>query len=108
MSSDGTKYFIWLYSLVKKEEIVSYRKMIKILHSIQYYWSVPNDDNRAGDGIALREEYSESHIVSSDIDIYRDPASVLEVLIALARRMDAQLYSPSMGNRTSMWFWAFM
>src|SRR5512135_3619083 len=108
MTLEGTRYFIWLYSLIKKEEIISYRKMTKVLHDIPFVWTVPNDDNRNGDGVALRERFCDLHNIESPPDIYEIPASVFEVLIALAQRMDDQLYSPQLGDRSSMWFWGFM
>ena len=108
MGLEGTKYFLWLYSLIKKKEYVTFRKMTKQLHSIPYIWSVPNDDNRAGDGVALRERYCELHDIEVTPDIFDEPASVFEILIALAQRMEAQLYQPSLGNRSSIWFWEFI
>lgn len=108
MSLEGTRYFMWLYSIVKKEEYVSYRKMIRVLHGIPFIWSVPNDDNRAGDGLALRERYCDIRNLEVSPDLFEEPASVLEVLIALAQRMDLQLYEPGLGSRWSIWFWEFI
>jgi len=69
---------------------------------------VPNDDNRIGDGKDLRTKYcSENHILPTD-EIYEAGASVLEVLIGLADRMDDQLYEPFVDSRSSVWFWEFI
>jgi hypothetical protein len=66
------------------------------------------DNNRDTDGRALREYYYEEHKMVFSRALLAEPASVLEVLIALANRMDDQLYSPEMGLRSSVWFWGFI
>jgi len=107
MSTESAKYFIWLYEKVKRDDN-SYRKLTKKLHSVPFFWSVPRDDNRDMDGRALRETYYYEHGLPFSRALLAEPASVLEVLIALANRMDDQLYSPEMGLRSSEWFWSFI
>jgi hypothetical protein len=107
MSTECAKYFIWLYNKVKPRDN-SYRKLTKKLHSVPFFWSVPRDDNRDMDGRLLRETYSEEHKLPFSGALLSDAGSVLEVLIALAERMDFQLYSPEMGFRSSEWFWSYI
>lgn len=79
------------------------------LHDVRFVSILPMDDNRALDGLALREEYIEEagmdeHRAASD----EGECSVLEMLIALASRMDFALYEPDIGTRFTSWFWVFI
>jgi len=67
------------------------------------------DDNRALDGLALRDAYLEE----TGMDEVRaigdeSECSVLEMLVALASRMDFALYEPDSGERSINWFWMFI
>lgn len=69
-----------------------------------------NDYNRVADGLALRNEYSfeTCNFVPKDSyferSILNHPCSVLEVLVALARRIENDfMYDPSEGDRTGLW-----
>ena len=94
------KYFERLIEIVDCPEypVELYTELLWYLFQQEYYWSVPMDDNRAADGLDLRNEYCE--------DIFDGPCTVLEMLIALARRIDHDImFDYSMGDRTSKWFW---
>jgi hypothetical protein len=61
------------------------------------------DRNRAIDGICLREKYGCSN------SLLNEPCSVLEMLIALAARMENQIMSSfDAGDRTGQWFWTMI
>lgn len=86
------RYFEWLCSLVGEDTIEtnkSHIKLLRVLHSVAFEWRVPNDDNREEDGRALRFEFQESYDLSEDawVDM---TASMLEMILALARRMAFQ------------------
>ena len=54
-------YFNWLYDRVCKgrsHDRVSYRKLFKYLHQVEFIFSIPNDANRAEDGINLRYRFA--------------------------------------------------
>ncbi len=74
------------------------------LHQIEFYTFVPNDDNRASDGRHLREAFER---VPPGIDVthINGPCTVLEMLIALAQRLDFQMWDYQKGDRTAKWFW---
>ena len=68
--------------------------LLRQLHTKEFHWTVPNDDNRAKDGCMLREKfyqlddgptvtYIKDH---GESDILEGPCSMLEMLVALADR----------------------
>lgn len=65
----------------------SYRWALKRLYTVEFYSTVPNDDNRESDGRDLRE-YEEFEKCD---DIPDGPARVIEVMIGLAIRMEYEL-----------------
>lgn len=100
------QYFEWLYDLVcdgrySKEN--SYRKLLMHLHNTEFVYFIPKDENRAMDGIDLREVFAGEQ----DADLYLGgPCSVLEMMIALAIRCeDDYMDDARVGNRTKQWFW---
>lgn len=61
----------------------TYLQLFSELHNKEFVWLVPNDDNRLQDGLELRGEFFQVY----GEDIGEEGASVLEVLIALSRRL---------------------
>ena len=105
------EYFEWMVETVCHDrfaENISYRKLLKLLHDIRFIWSVPKDGNRAADGIDLRRRFA-SWCCPEVNDIMRylsGPCSVLEMMVALAIRCEIDImHDPSIGDRTSQWFW---
>jgi hypothetical protein len=75
-------YFLWLGSqLREKETTKEYWDLCHILHEKEFVHQVANDDNRMEDGKALRREFR------ADWRLDDSPASMLEVIIALSRRI---------------------
>ena len=103
-------YYQWLCELVKvNTSDRSYFLLLKILHKKEFYWTVPNDDNRALDGQRLRDEF----LLVNEEPKFRGkrilgPCTMLEMLTGLSRRMEFMLYEPEKGDRTSVWFWIMM
>jgi hypothetical protein len=77
----------------------------KTLFEKEFYWSVPNDDNRAEDGKELRKLYCGREYTSFVARALEGPCSVLEMLIALAERIEDMLATQRGPNRTKKWFW---
>lgn len=106
----ANNYFEWLCSIIDVNmEDRTYWFLAGTLHKKEYYWSVPNDDNREVDGLRLRDEFD---IVSDERfdlrDLHSQPCTMLEVLIGLARRMadlTAELCDP---DHTREWFWVII
>ena len=98
-------YLEWLSAMVIPDESIrySYQKVLEELYLKEFRWSISGDENRAEDGIVLR-------------DIFRDemgspanasgPCSCLEMMVALSLRCENELmYDPDEGDRIDIWFW---
>lgn len=109
-------YFKWLYDLVcgdRFSQRISFDRLFTQLHNIVFRYSIPNDQNRANDGIELRYRFSLEHDYGYDpdyiINMLRGPCSVLEMMIALAIRCEEDIMDdPGRGNRTGQWFWGMI
>ena len=97
-------YFEWLMVQVDCPE--NFRMLFERLHSRIFVWSVHGDANRAQDGLNLRARFIEETGAEATEEIFMHPCSVLEMMIALACRMDDDiLFDPDFGDRSIVWFW---
>jgi hypothetical protein len=87
-----------------------FKKLCHELHGTRFTWSIRNDENRAEDGRDLRgiflteNEYDENHL---EVEYFlKGPAvSVLEVLVAIADRINGLMESgPHEDLDSSRWF----
>jgi hypothetical protein len=101
-------YFDWLYQKIEERESSGLEDFISDLHSCAFVCLIPNDDNRAEDGLQLRNRFADELNFDLADDVLSGPCTVLEMLIALANRMDFILFDHNKGNRTTMWFWLFI
>jgi hypothetical protein len=69
-----------------------------MLFTIEFVWTVPHDDNRLQDGLDLRTEFSNEQKIRLE-----KGATVLEVLIALSRRL-----AFTAGGRAEDWAWQLL
>lgn len=106
------EYLDWMYDIVCDKDYVqhlSYKSLFDALYNIDFYPLIAMDANREEDGIALRYRFGrENNINEQEIAHYLDckPCSVLEMMIALAIRMEDQIMdNPEYGNRSGQWFW---
>lgn len=100
VQSDG--YYPWLCDLIGVNRFDrSYLLLIKTLHSKQFVWDVPNDDNRDSDARRLREEFL-------GYDRKDIPCSVLEVLLGIAVRCAEITAEPDEEDQTHIWFWQLL
>jgi hypothetical protein len=81
------EYVDWLIDRISFNA-KSYKKLIDILSTREFYWSVDHDDNRAEDGKMLREDFFDAIGVSGAR--WGDNCTILEMLIGLAIRMDLE------------------
>lgn len=98
-------YLSWLYECVADPEIANpsqtFWNLLQHLFTKEYVWLIPNDDNRVEDGRALREEFIEDlGLDDMDPDWMNLECSVLEMMIALSRRLSFQG-----GGEPRDWFW---
>ena len=103
-------YFQWLCEMVHSDgPSQSYGILLKTLHSIPFFATHERDLNRMDDGFRLRYEYEyicPSYIPESKKEeFFEEKVSVLEVLIALANRIEDLMYDPNKGDQTLIWFW---
>lgn len=103
-------YLRWLYGQVfphsqySENPRRSYRKFFEQLFSIEFVWFVPNDDNRAADGRALRLEFLEENDLNLHDKGWLDSAcSILEMLIAFSRRLAFEVEGDP-----GEWFWVMI
>lgn len=102
-------YFKWLYGQVSNVKLKNpsrtYWSLLKLLHTKEFVWIIPNDDNRLEDGRLLRFEFAETHVYEYDIpdDWMSLECSMLEMLIALSRRLSFEDDKP-----VDEWFWHLM
>lgn len=82
-----------------------YSMLLRKLEEREFYWSVPNDDNRAADGKYLRIEFQDEIGDGSYFKNIDAPCTVLEMMIGVAERMDDVLYDSECGPRIDVWFW---
>jgi hypothetical protein len=104
------EYFEWLYSHVGSVELKNrtktYWKLLKLFYTKEFTWdeeNIPRDENRAEDGKALRLEFVNERKIRKTANVkswMQEPCSVLEMMIALAWKMEFD------GGRTQAeWFW---
>ena len=106
------EYFEWLYNYVCKgraHDKVSYKKIFKLLYDIEFTFYIRNDLNRARDGVDLRYRFALLKNDDTIMDVLDEPCSVLEMMIALAIRIEETMMDdPRYGDRTNQWFWLMM
>lgn len=97
-------YFEWLCDMINLQ-YDTYDILIYELYNIPFFWKIELDANRAEDGIILRG-YFHNDDGTTALDTFADkPCSVLEMLIALSKKMDYLLADDGRGDRTRIWFW---
>lgn len=100
-------YFNWLCARIlnmKDLDSLTYWKLLTQLHRTEFVWLMLGDDNRAEDGKELRREFIFQAELPDDPDWRMIiGCSVLEMLIAFARRAEFQDETP-----THEWFWEFI
>jgi hypothetical protein len=100
-------YLRWLYGQVApvrlKNPQRTYWFLLGQLYSKAFVWDVPNDDNRVEDGLALRYEFIQQMDLEVDREWVHLPCSMLEMLIALSRRLAFEAEGQARG-----WFWHLM
>ena len=98
-------YFQWLRDRVEVPvpNGKSWEGLIGQLHSKEFVWVIPNDDNRLHDAVDLRREFSYEYEVDTRQLMLEIPISVLEVIIALSVRIEFQV-----DGRAGQWAWTLI
>lgn len=100
---DYLQYLLWRCNLQKKTE---YSRLFEILHHINFDYIIERDENREEDGIYLREDYKIPNDFYSDLHepFYCQKCSVLEMLIALAIRVDDEFIGDPSESHPEIFF----
>lgn len=109
----NNEYFHWLSDLVcgsRYSKQTSYSDLLMHLHNIEFTYVMPQDRNRAEDGLDLRYKFAVSQGYKSSADLVVNylggSCSVLEMMVALAIYCEESLMDdPRLGDRTGQWFW---
>ena len=99
-------YFNWLHSKVDSTDVptpsLTHYTLLRVLHSIEFVWTVVGDDNRAEDGLDVRREFLRNVDLPEEQWTHM-PCSVLELLIAFSRKA---AFQTDISDRE--WFWIFL
>ena len=102
-------YFEWLISKVcygVYSTKTSYRKLLIHLHLTPFTYTMMMDENREGDGLYLRELFSNESGYPYNLCVNQGPCTILEMMVGLASRCEIQIMSnQELGDRTGQWFW---
>lgn len=103
------EYYTWLCDLAgANQEKNSYFMLIKDMYRYEFTWTVPNDDNRAFEGMNLREIFCHEHLVRFEKDKMDGAPRFLEVVLALAMRIDDLMQDSDDDYGVRGWFWVMM
>ena len=100
------EYFEWLTYVVNIGK--DHTELARMLHNREFYSICSNDQNRVDDGKMLRNIFRDETLYNNYASIDRPNCSVLEMLVALAIRMESILEDPNEGDRTVIWFWEIL
>lgn len=106
MNSFDYDYYNWLCGHVVSPRH-PYKKLLRHLHDVYFFYTIQADVNRERDGIDLFHRYN----IENNLPDYSEPdhCSVLEMMVALAIRIEEQIMSDSKeGDRTGQWFWGMI
>lgn len=104
------RYFQWLYGMIgavtDRNESHSHWLLAEQMYNTIFEWYVPNDDNRASDGTMLRDDFCDIVGSGEDSKILFEPCNVLEMLLALAKRIDFETAGDTVDDAgIGLWFW---
>jgi hypothetical protein len=101
---DGEGYFEWLWQ--RSEMGPKYHKLLTFLYTIKYVPMLVDDENRRTDGNALIEVYCQE--MGYDLPPVEEfdfsGCTVLEMLLALADRINNELIGDPETNHAPIWF----
>ena len=103
------EYFEWLYRKTLDKHHRNFRKLLYLLHEIEFRYSIDMDCNRYDDGVDLRYRFACEIGDRDAVDYLDGPCTVLEMLVALSIRCEESIMDdPEIGDRTAYWFWLML
>lgn len=104
MTSIEHDYFDWLIQKINKHN-EPYFAIYYQLYDTDFIVMNENDNSRYEDGLYLRKVYD--YEKNNCINLYtclNKKCSILEMMVALAKRMEDLLYDYTVGDQTDVWF----
>ena len=95
----------YIQDILPKDFVCKYERILYVLDSTPFIWSIERDANRANMGLELKDDWFTSlSSIKEREDVYLSGfsltvASVFDVIYSLARSIDEILYDPN-GNNT--------
>ena len=102
MNKIWSDYKIWLIKMCRINRI-GYNHLIDQLHNSPFEAVLERDNNRINDGLDLRHRFLIENGINGDF--FDHPAGILEVLIALAVRIDSEFLGNPMDPHPDIMFW---
>lgn len=123
------EYRSWLFDMIAWPEAAGpdnyterFERLLLYLSGVPFRWSAAHDENRAADGLALREHfaalYANGYLENTgenDAEALpfwagrlNDECSVLEMMIALAVSCDGVTYDRERGPNAGYYFWVMI
>ena len=103
------EYYDFLLDIIGFD-LPEHRKCSKLLEDLndkEFFWVHPMDENRDIDALYLRKEFLvETGRDSSEI--WDDPRSCLEVLVAFSRRIEIEITGEPGNDDLGRWFWVML
>lgn len=97
-------YFSWLCDYISiNQPDRSFYLLAKQLYKKEFYSVIPRDENRAKDGLNLRNEFLSENGFVRDFTM-ESPCSVFEMLIGLSDRMSFLISNDCGGKSNKEWF----
>lgn len=92
-----------------KHNLNDYCLLLNVLFDIPFTYSIEMDENRAFDAKTLRDDICNEYDLQFDV-ILKRKISVLEVLIALAKRIETDILMDPMSGKdnSSTYFWEML
>ena len=108
MNNIQESYYNWILSLLGPK-CTLYSRLLRCLSNETFRYTIERDANRYSDGMDLRYKFEyDVGLEQDDIpeDFVNAPCSVLEMMVALAMRMEENImFDNDVGDRTGVWFW---
>lgn len=104
-------YILWLCNIVNlddKEAAGGYHFLIKALYFKEFYWTNDMDENRSDEGKILRTEFCDECGFDDIPDEINGPCSVLEMMIALAKRWNNEISLSDDEDKSDEYFWVMV
>lgn len=98
------EYEMWLLNRVGFHRR-GYSRLMDQLHNTPFIFVLARDGNRATDGVLFREDFYLEGDINSGVYDHRDDCHVLEMLIALAIRIEEEYTGEGADGHPGIIFW---